>query len=328
VTASVVRAGFLTTVQDLGRLGLRRFGVSVSGAADTHALRISNLLAGNDEEVAGLEITAGSVCLHFEDQRLVAWSGGNYETAVNGRALSAGYPAVVGPNEELSISGPRGGCRAWLAISGGIDVPTILASRSTDLRAKFGGVEGRELEEGDVIALGKNSDLAESWIRKLYERKIAPWAAPYEWVSPAKDDPVLRVVRGADWERFDDRTHSSLTNESFAVSAASDRMGVRLEGAELKRADQVDLVSEAVAPGTVQVPPNGDPILLLGDCQTIGGYPKIAHVVTVDLPIAAQLRPGDWVRFREVSLADAHRLLCERERDLQQFRCGIRLQTS
>jgi len=328
VTASVLRAGFLTTVQDLGRIGSRRFGVSVGGAADTHALRISNLLAGNDEEAAGLEITAGSVCLHFEDQRLVAWSGGDYEVVVDGHILSPGHSVVVGPNEELSISGPRGGCRAWLAISGGIDVPSILESRSTDLRAKFGGMEGRELQEGDTIALGKKSNLTESWIRKLHERRIASWAAPYEWTSPAMSEPVLRVVRGSDWGRFDDRTHSALTREVFAVSPASDRMGVRLEGVELKRADESDLVSEAVAPGTIQVPPSGDPILLLGDCQTIGGYPKIAHVITVDLPIAAQLRPGDWVRFREVSLADAHRLLCERERDLQQFRCGIRLQTS
>jgi antagonist of KipI len=142
------------------------------------------------------------------------------------------------------------------------------------------------------------------------------------------NESVLRIVRVSDWECFEDRTHSVLTRESFAVSPASDRMGVRLEGVELKRADELDLVSEAVAPGTIQVPPNGDPILLLGDCQTIGGYPKIAHVITVDLPIAAQLRPGDWVRFREVSLADAHLLFCERERDLQQFRCGIKLQTS
>jgi antagonist of KipI len=327
VTASVVRCGFLTTVQDLGRIGSRRFGVSVGGAADTHALRIANLLAGNEEEAAGLEITSGTVCLHFEDERLIAWSGGDYETMVNGRLLPAGHSAVVGPNEELSISGPRAGCRSWLAISGGVDVPMILESRSTDLRAKFGGLEGRELHEEDEIALGKNSSFAESWIHQLRERKIAPWAAPYQWASPGKEEPILRVVRGRDWDRFDDPTHSSLTNEIFTASPASDRMGVRLKGPELKRSDATDLVSEGVAPGTIQVPPSGQPILLLGDCQTIGGYPKIAHVITVDLPIAAQLGSGDSIRFREVSLADAHRLLCERERDLQQFRCGIKLQT-
>ena len=123
-------------------------------------------------------------------------------------------------------------------------------------------------------------------------------------------------------------TLQRLTSESFAVSSDSDRMGVRLDGPELKREDETDLISEAVAPGTIQVPPNGKPILLLGDCQTIGGYPKIAHVVTVDLSVAAQLRAGDRVRFSEVSLQDAHRLLMERQRDLERFRIGLSLQRS
>jgi antagonist of KipI len=136
----------------------------------------------------------------------------------------------------------------------------------------------------------------------------------------------LRFTRGVDWSRFDASTLQRLTSKSFEVSPDSDRMGVRLDGLELKREDNVDLVSEAVAPGTIQVPPNGKPILLLGDCQTIGGYPKIAHVITVDLGIAAQLRAGDQVDFSEVSLADAHRLMLERECELERFRIGLSLQ--
>ena len=147
-------------------------------------------------------------------------------------------------------------------------------------------------------------------------------------MSPAKPDPTLRFVRGLDWDRFNPSTLQRLTSESFAVSPDSDRMGVRLDGPELKREDETDLISEAVAPGTIQVPPSGKPILLLGDCQTIGGYPKIAHVITVDLGVAAQLRAGDRVRFSEVSLQDAHRLLMERERDLERFRIGLSLQRS
>ncbi len=138
--------------------------------------------------------------------------------------------------------------------------------------------------------------------------------------------PILRFVRGVDWDRFNTSTLRRLTTEAFTVSPDSDRMGVRLEGPELKRTDESDLISEAVAPGTIQVPPNGKPILLLGDCQTIGGYPKIAHVITVDLGIAAQLRAGDHVRFSEVALTDAHRLLLEREREFERFRIGLSLQ--
>ena len=157
---------------------------------------------------------------------------------------------------------------------------------------------------------------------------VASWTAPHDWASPASHNPNLRFVRGVDWNRFNASALQCLTSEAFTVSADSDRMGVRFDGPELTRENETDLISEAVAPGTMQVPPSGKPILLLGDCQTIGGYPKIAHVITVDLGIAAQLRAGDDVRFFEVSLQDAHRLLLERERDLERFRIGLSLQRS
>jgi antagonist of KipI len=224
------------------------------------------------------------------------------------------------------------GCRCWLAISGGIDVPVVLGSRSTDLRANFGGFEGRALLDGDVLLLAHqtgSSALAKAAADKPPPATgISSWAAPHEWASPASRHPNLRFVRGVDWSRFDDSTIQRFTNHEFAVSSDSDRMGVRLDGPELKRHDEADLISEAVAPGTIQVPPSGKPILLLGDCQTIGGYPKIAHVITIDLGVAAQLRAGDGVRFSEVSLQDAHRLLMERERDLERFRIGLSLQKS
>jgi antagonist of KipI len=156
--------------------------------------------------------------------------------------------------------------------------------------------------------------------------KISLRTAPHDWVSPAKREPMLRFVRGMDWNRFSASTVQRFTNELFAVLSDSDRMGVRLDDPELKREDNIDLISEAVAPGTIQVPPSGKPILLLGDCQTIGGYPKIAHVITVDLGIAAQLRAGDRLRFSEVSLAAAHHLLLEREHEFERFRVGFSLQ--
>jgi len=323
---TITRSGFLSTVQDLGRVSLRQFGVSVGGALDLHALRVANLLVGNDENAAALEITSGLVRLQFDDQRIVAWCGGEYDVAVGSRQIPSGHSAYVGANEELSIAGPREGCRAWLAISGGIDVPVVLGSRSTDLRGSFGGFEGRALRDGDVISLGSNSACAKTLIDRLGQEKIAAWSISHDWSNPAQQEPMLRVVHGSDWGRFDDSLHNALTSETFLVSPDSDRMGARLEGPKLRRREACDLISEAVAPGTIQVPPDGKPIVLLGDCQTIGGYPKIAHVATVDLPVAAQLRAGDRVRFREVSLADAHRFLSERNGDLEQFRVGIKLQ--
>src|SRR6266550_1783391 len=218
----VTRAGFLTSVQDLGRSGYRQFGVSLGGALDAFALRVANLLVGNNESAAGLEITFGGLQLRFADERVVAWCGGEFD----------------------------------------------VRSGSTDLRASYGGLEGRVLRDGDILLLG-----ARPGSSTLAITGIGSWTGPHDWVSPAKRDPMLRFVRGADWARFNASTLQRFTSESFAVSPDSDRMGVRLDGPELQRENNVDLISEAVAPGAIQVPPSGQPILLLGDCQTIGGYP-------------------------------------------------------
>jgi antagonist of KipI len=325
VNATVVRAGFLTSVQDLGRLGFRQFGVSVGGALDSHALRVANLLVGNAESAAGVEVTLGGFRLRFVDDRIVAWCGGEFDVRLGSMSVAAGHAALVRAGQELMFNQPKVGCRCWLGISGEIDVPIMLGSRSTDLRTNFGGFDGRALRDSDEIALGKNSKHAQSLVDLLREQRISSWSPPHDWSSPAQREPILRVMRGSDWNRFNDVTIQRFTNEVFIVSPDSDRMGVRLEGIELKRDHDIDLISEAVVPGTIQVPPGGKPIVLLGDCQTIGGYPKIAHVISVDLPIAAQLRVGDRVRFCEVSLREAHRLLAKRERDLAEFRVGIEL---
>jgi antagonist of KipI len=331
MSATAVRAGFLTSVQDLGRTGFRESGVSTSGALDPFALRVANLVVGNDEDAAGLEITLGGLQLRFDDERIVAWCGGEFDVHVGSKALPPGHAAFLSAGEELKFGRPRVGCRAWVAISGGIDVPVVLGSRSTDLRAQFGGIKGRALRDGDVVPLGLQPGSSPP-----ATEGVSSWTAPHDWASPAKRDPILRFVPGCDWNRFAASTPKAfasealqrLTSEAFTVSHDSDRMGARFDGPELKGEDNIDLTSEAVAPGTIQIPPSGKPILLLGDCQTIGGYPKIAHVITVDLGIAAQLRAGDHVRFTEVSMADARRLLLERQRELKRFRIGLSLRTS
>jgi antagonist of KipI len=323
MNATAIRAGFLTSVQDLGRPGFRQFGVSVGGALDTHALRVANLLVGNDESAAGLEITFGGLRLRFGDDRIVAWCGGEFKARIGSALLDAGHPALVHAGEQFSIESPTCGCRAWLAISGGIEVPLVLGSRAGDLRAGFGGIHGRPLRDSEQVPLGENSPRAKALIDKLRAEKIARWKPPHDWSNTAQRSPTVRYIRGVDSDRFVNAARQLFSNESFLVSPDSDRMGIRLDGPQLERSDNVDLLSEAVAPGTVQVPPNGRPILLLNDCQTIGGYPKIAHVITVDLPFATQFCPGDRVRFTEISIRDAHALFLEREQNLEQFRHGL-----
>ena len=324
----VLRAGPLASVQDLGRFGHRAIGVGSGGALDPFAARVANLLAGNEETAALIEITLGNFRVRFTDERVIAWCGGAFQTQVGQEKASAGHAFLVHAGDELVANAPQIGCRMWLAISGGIAVPSILGSRSTDLRAGFGGLDGRSLRDGDDLPLGAINSMNDARAETLREKPSSNWSAQREWAIPALRYPKLRIVRGVDWNRFDISTHQSLTSEKFAVTQEADRMGVRLDGPELERKDSGDLLSEAVAPGTMQVPPNGQPILLLGDCQTIGGYPKIAHVITVDLPIAAQLSTGDKVQFRETSLAEAHSLLLQREEDLDRFRIGLDLRTS
>jgi antagonist of KipI len=320
-------AGFLTSVQDLGRSGFRRSGVSLSGALDVHGLRVANVLVGNEENAAGLEVTFGTIRIGFEDERLVAWCGGAFSVRAGDEDLRAGHVGLVEKDEEVTMIAPNSGGRAWLAISGGIDVPLVLRSRSTDLRGNFGGYEGRALRDGDVLSLFKERGFETAALAHRSFQTAAPWGAPATWAVHENRNPILRVVKGPDWDRFTNEAQQSLVASAFNVTSDSDRMGVRLEGLELKRTESSDLLSEAVAPGTLQVPPNGQPILLLGDCQTIGGYPKIAHVITVDFPIAAQLWPGDTLRFQEVSLAEAQTLLREREKDFALFQAGVGLHT-
>jgi antagonist of KipI len=320
---TILRAGPLTTVQDLGRVRQRKAGVSIGGALDLHAARIGNLLVGNAESDAMLEIALGKMRIHFHDKRAFAWCGGDFSVRIADAELPPGRAAFVHPGEELEIDPPpHYGCRAWAAFAGGIDLPLVLGSRATDLRGNFGGFDGRALRDGDELPLGIASNRSENFAR------VASWGAPTEWARTASLHPILRVVRGSEWPDFTSAAQSAFLGESFTVSTKADRMAARLEGAELPRTNPVEMLSEAVAPGTIQVANDGQPIVLLGDCQTIGGYPKIAHVITVDIPIAAQLRPNDTVRFRETTLTEAHALFVRRENDLERFRLGLRLHVS
>lgn len=312
MTVSVISAGFQTTVQDCGRTGLRKFGVTPGGALDPISLRLANLLVGNLECTAGLECVSGRLRLRFHDERILAWSGGEFEVRLGDKLVPVLHCARVSTDIEIL---PQRGGRAWLAISGGINVPEILGSRATDLRAHFGGWEGRALRDGNELPLGVESELC-ARVRDEIPDHVSDWSAP-RFVARGK---LLRIIRGKNW---DDNIGAKLLAQKFRIAMDSDRMGLRLEGEEIASASRRELVSEAVTPGTVQLPPSGAPVVLLQGCQTIGGYSKIAHVITVDLGYAAQLQPLDEVRFELIELEEARQLLRKREREIALFRAGL-----
>jgi antagonist of KipI len=312
MTVSVISAGFQTTVQDCGRTGLRKFGVTPGGALDPISLRLVNLLVGNLECTAGLECVSGRLRLRFHDERILAWSGGEFEVRLGDKLVPVLHCARVSTDIEIL---PQRGGRAWLAISGGINVPEILGSRATDLRAHFGGWEGRALRDGNELPLGVESELC-ARVRDEIPDHVSDWSAP-RFVARGK---LLRIIRGKNW---DDNIGAKLLAQKFRIAMDSDRMGLRLEGEEIASASRRELVSEAVTPGTIQLPPSGAPVVLLQGCQTIGGYPKIAHVITVDLGYAAQLQPLDEVRFELIELEEARQLLRKREREIALFRAGL-----
>jgi len=303
---TVLRPGVGATIQDAGFRGLRAAGVPLGGAADPLALRVANLLVGNSEDAAGVEFALEGPELLFSAAATVALAGADFSGAPSWR------PWTVAAGERLRFGECRRGFYGYLAVRGGIDVPPVLGCRSTFVRGGFGGVEGRLLREGDRLPVG-----------------IAPGGgragpAPSLFVSPAllpaySAAPLVRVIAGAQAGELD-----PLTAAEFKVSAQSDRMGLRLRGPALVRRGGAELRSSPVAPGTVQVPPDGQPIVLLAEAQTIGGYPRAAHVISVDLPVVAQLRPGETIRFQEVALEAAERLLRQRERDLSFLRSGLR----
>ena len=298
----VQRAGMFTTVQDLGRRGYRAVGVPLSGAMDDFALRVVNLLVGNRENTAALEYTMVGPELVFECDTLVAAGGGDFS------ALPLWQPVVARAGEPVKFAASRRLCRGYLAVAGGFAVEPVLGSRSTYARAGFGGFQGRALRDGDLLS-------APHCVR----RPVGQWHLDERILPAYSAAPEVRVVRGAQAEELG----GALFGVEFKVSPQSDRMGVRLAGPPLARACNPELVSATVAPGTIQVPPDGQPIVLLADAPTIGGYPRVAHVISVDLPLIAQLRPGDTVRFCEVALGEAHELALARERTLGILRDGL-----
>ncbi|WP_276354746.1 5-oxoprolinase subunit PxpB [Cohnella caldifontis] len=337
--------GMLTTVQDSGRFGWRARGVSAGGGMDSVSLRLANALAGNAEGAAVLEMTLLGPSFRLERDLLIAVCGAEFDARIDGEPFPSHRPVWARKGSVLTFGRAIRGCRGYLAVAGGIDVPAVLGSRGTDLRSGFGGYRGRALAAGDGLQNGRPSPWSERLAGRLREQAdqegkawaAVPWRIrPGALAGVTEADGVresgsggrrvtLRVVPGAEGETFGDEAWRSFLTEDYRVEAASDRMGVRLAGPALIRERSEELASHGVAPGTVQVPPDGKPIVLAADCQPTGGYPKIAHVIGADLPLLAQCVPGDLVGFDLVGHDEAWHAWRRSERELGTRMTGIRL---
>lgn len=328
MTAEVIRSGLLTTVQDLGRHGAQHFGVPVGGAMDSHSLRIANRLVGNDDAAAGLEVTLVGPVLRFDTDTLIAVCGGDLGAVVGDKPLPMNRPVWIAGGSQLAFGQPVAGCRAYIALAGGVDVAPILGSRSTYLRGGFGGVKGRALKAGDRIGAVSTAASSFNELRDALPMPSGGFAAPH-WSVRVDSDRLflspqrIRFVAGRHWELFTPALRSGFLNENFRVGAASDRMGYRLEGAKLESHNFGDIASEAVAFGTIQLPPDGNPIVLMADRQTIGGYPRVGEVASVDLSLLAQLKPGDALGFERIMLAEAQNLIHAQALALAQIEASI-----
>ncbi len=322
----VMKPGLLTTVQDSGRTGFQKYGVIVSGAMDAFAYRAANALVGNGNSEAALEMTLVGPVLQFDSTLLVSICGADLSPTIDGKAVPLWRPVVVNKGSVLRFGAARQGSRCYLAVSGGFDLPKVMDSYSTYLRAGIGGFEGRALKEGDVLRVNPWTELGRAIADKLASAAgDGPFASTRWHVSRGmmpdyKTDPVIRVVEGPQMHLFAPDSVRDFFAGTFKVLPQSDRMGYRLQGEPLRLAAPVEMISEPVTFGTVQVPPDGNPIVLMADRQTTGGYPKIAQVITVDLPLMAQVQIGGSVRFRLVGLREAQELywIAEKELDLLQ----------
>jgi antagonist of KipI len=327
----VIKPGLLTSVQDLGRYGYQKHGVIVSGAMDPFAHRIANLLVGNQESEATLEMTLLGPTLQFEADALIAICGADLSPSVGSIPLPLWKPILVKKGETVRFGGCRNGTRAYLAVAGGFPLPKVMGSRSTYLRAGLGGYNGRSLLTGDELPIGIPSEQGRLLIGQLQSQRgegafsAAEWGAAPELMPAYRAQPVIRAMRGNQFEWFSPESREAFFTRPFRVTPQSDRMGYRLEGPTLNLAEKKELISEAVAFGSVQVPAEGNPIVLLADRQTTGGYPKIAQIATVDLPVIAQTKPGDTLRFEEISREEAEYLYVERENHIRQLKLGIML---
>ncbi len=296
----ILSPGIHTTVQDLGRYGYGRYGVAPSGALDTFALRIANLLVGNPQDRAGLEAMLMGPAIKVQEDIVVAVTGGNLQPLQNKQPIEMWRSHVFKKDDILSFGSALSGFRAYIAVAGGIRVPSIMGSRSTNLSSCFGGLQGRVLGKNDILACENDSRYLRLATRRLSANLIPSY--PTHW--------LLRVIWGPQDDHFPDESQIVFLNETYRMSPDSDRTGIRLEGAAIRQKSKIpaSIISEGLIAGSVQIPGDGKPIIILGETVS-GGYRKIATVISADLSLLGQMKPGDTVGFSAVSLDEARAAL-------------------
>ena len=313
----VITPGMLTTIQDRGRWGWQDRGVPVAGPMDSYSHRLANMLVGNEADAAALEVTLVGPEVEFDDERIAAATGADFDLIVDGRSKPVNAPFAVAGGSVLRFGTRRRGARAYLALAGGIAVPPVLESRSTHLPSAMGGFEGRSLQAGDRLPLGK-------WDRTSFPVHAQAEKTPdlSFWLPDGR--ATVRILPGPQLYRFADDGLDILQSAPFVVDAASNRMGFRLRGPALRHAGDAEMLSDATPLGALQVPAAGQPILLMADRQTTGGYPSIATVISADIGLAGQLAPGDSISFVVSTLREAIAALAAQEQALMAFEAGAR----
>ncbi|CAB3687901.1 biotin-dependent carboxyltransferase family protein [Trinickia soli] len=332
----VLRAGVLSSVQDLGRTGLRHLGVAKAGVLDALALEVGNRLVGNPPQAAAIEVTVGPAAFRFNHTTRIAVTGAQFGATLDGEPVYTWWSLPVRAGQELVLQGPMRGMRGYLCVRGGVDVLPVLGSRSTDLAARFGGLGGRKLRDGDRLpmgALAARQGRATDVDVPAFGVKAPQWCrfaeVSHEPVRRGKHAAgseraaVIRVLRGPEYDAFDEDARTAFWSDEWCVTPHSNRMGYRLAGSPLAREGGDEMLSHAVLPGTIQVPGNGQPIVLLADAQTTGGYPRIGVVIAADLWKLAQVRLGGAVRFVRSTREEARYALAEEHAYLRQIDAAI-----
>ena len=300
----ILKAGFYTSIQDLGRQGFQEYGMPVSGAMDKDVARLANWLVGNSLEEAVLEITLIGPTIKFHKNTQVAITGADINATLDGMPIEMYKTIFVNKGMVLKFGKLISGCRTYLSFVKGFCIPKEMGSYATYAYAKVGGLFGVALKKGDCITLG---DFEEKNIKEV----------PKEFQQRVTSLLAIRVVPGIENSLFDEKYLELFYASEYKISSRSNRMGYRMQGEKLKTNSSVEMISSGVIQGTIQVPQNGQPIILGVDAQTTGGYPRIANVITADMSYLAQQKPGDIIRFRKVALAEAQSLLFNKEKKLE-----------
>lgn len=306
------------SIQDLGRFDQYRFGVGTSGAMDDVALRAGNIMLGNDENAAAVEIPMMPFRLRFDRNIAFALTGAAVEAEIAGRAVPPWWRSYARAGDILNIKAMSHGARSYLAVSGGIDVPMVLGSRSTQFRGEFGGLDGRPLQVGDILPCTASA-------AAIGELGIEPAGITLARPNAAADETIVRVIVAGEYEAFDATAQDLFWSNSWAITPQSNRYGYRLQGPAVKPKAPVEKRSHGIVPGVIQLPPNGQPIIQMRDAQTSGGYPKIGTVIGADLWRVGQARLGGKLRFEQTAYTDALAAEGEISAYLDRLRTNMRL---